>query len=156
MEHSLEIHNRREFCKRLASSAVATAGLGTMLSGCSGSSASSIPGSALPTVSGTVTGAGVGVTIAANSPLATSGGMALVNSSAGNFLVTRTGTDTFIALTAQCTHEACVVSNSTGQSFVCPCHGSEFDSTGHVIVGPAVAALRQFQTQFANNVLTIS
>jgi cytochrome b6-f complex iron-sulfur subunit len=82
--------------------------------------------------------------------------MALVNSSAGNFLVTRTGTDTFIALTAQCTHEACVVSNSSGQSFVCPCHGSEFDTTGHVIVGPAVAPLRQFQTQFANNVLTIS
>ena len=156
MERSLEIHNRREFCKRLTSSVVISAGFATALPGCSGSSASSIPGSALPTVSGTVTSAGVGVTIAAGSPLATTGGMAVVNSNAGNFLVTRTGTDTFIALTAQCTHEACVVSNSTGQSYVCPCHGSEFDTTGHVIVGPAVTPLRQFQTQFANNVLTIS
>ena len=105
---------------------------------------------------GTVSSAGIGVAITASSPLATTGGMALVTSSVGNFLVPRTGTDTFIALTEQCTHEACVVSNSTGQSFVCPGHGSEFDGPGHLIVGPAVTPLRQFQTQFANNVLTIS
>jgi cytochrome b6-f complex iron-sulfur subunit len=82
--------------------------------------------------------------------------MALIASNAGNFLVTRMGTTTFTALTAQCTHEACVVSSSTGQSFVCPCHGSEFDTTGRVIIGPAVAPLRQFQTQFADGVRTIS
>ena len=89
-------------------------------------------------------------------PLATSGGMALVSSTAGQFLVTRTGASTFVALTAQCTHEACVVSLGTGSSFVCPCHGSEFDTSGHVLVGPASTPLQQFQTQFANNVLTIS
>jgi cytochrome b6-f complex iron-sulfur subunit len=146
--------NRREFCKYLASAAVGTAGL-AILPGCSGNSMNSIPGSPLATVSGTVSNGVVTVNVATG-PLASSGGMALVDSAGGQFLVTRTGASTFVALTAQCTHQACVVSLGTGTSFVCPCHGSEFDTSGHVLVGPAFVPLRQFQTQFANNVLTIS
>ena len=152
MQELLRIHNRRDFCRRLAS----TAGVAVLLWNCGGNPASSIPGTSLPTMNGGVTGAGVNVAIAATSPLGAAGGMALVASSVGNVLVTRTSATTFTALTAQCTHEACVVSSSTGQSFVCPCHGSEFDTSGRVIIGPAVAPLRQFQTQFANDVLTIS
>jgi cytochrome b6-f complex iron-sulfur subunit len=152
MQDLLETRNRRDFCKRLAS----TAGVAALFSGCGGNSASSIPGTSLPMMNGSVTAAGVTVAVAATSPLGSAGGMALIASNAGNFLVTRMGTTTFTALTAQCTHEACVVSSSTGQSFVCPCHGSEFDTTGRVIIGPAVAPLRQFQTQFADGVLTIS
>jgi cytochrome b6-f complex iron-sulfur subunit len=151
VQELLKIHNRRDFF-RFAS----TAGVAALFSSCGGNPASSIPGTSLPTMNASVTAAGVTVAVGATSPLGSTGGMALVASSAGNFLVTRTGATTFIALTAQCTHEACVVSSSTGQSFVCPCHGSEFDTSGRVIVGPAVAALRQFQTQFANDVLTIS
>jgi cytochrome b6-f complex iron-sulfur subunit len=155
MQGTLEIHNRREFCKHLATVAASTAGL-ALLQGCGGNPANSIPGSALPTLNGSVSTTGVAVTIAANSPLASTGGVALVTSTAGNFLVTRTGATTFIALTAQCTHEACVVSSITGQTFVCPCHGSEFDTSGRVVLGPASVSLRQFQTQFVNDVLTIS
>jgi cytochrome b6-f complex iron-sulfur subunit len=155
MQRTLEIHNRREFCKHLASAA-GTTGLATLLQSCSGSGASSIPGTGLPTLNGSVSTTGVAVTIAANSPLASTGGMALVTSTAGNFLVTRTGATTFTALTAQCTHDACVVSSFTGQTFVCPCHGSEFDTSGRVVLGPASVPLRQFPTQFANDVLTIS
>jgi cytochrome b6-f complex iron-sulfur subunit len=155
MPKSVDIHDRREFCKRLAS--VSLTGGMALLPGCSGGGnpANGIPGSPLPAVAGSVTNGALTVNIAANSPLASAGGMALVSSTAGQFLVTRTGATSFVAVTAQCTHEACVVSNATASSYVCPCHGSEFDTSGRVVVGPASVPLRQFQTQFSNNVLTI-
>jgi cytochrome b6-f complex iron-sulfur subunit len=106
-------------------------------------------------MSATITNGVVTVPISAGSPLASSGGMALVTSTAGTFLVSRSGS-TFVAVTAQCTHESCVVSNATSSTYVCPCHGSEFDTSGKVIVGPATIPLRQFTTTFSNNVLTIS
>jgi cytochrome b6-f complex iron-sulfur subunit len=147
---------RRAFCKRIVSVAACTGGLAAILPGCGSNPASSIPGQPLPTVSGTSANGAVSVAISAASPLNTTGGMALVTSSAGEFLVARTGQTTFAAVTAQCTHEACVVSSFTGQTYVCPCHGSEFDTSGRVILGPAVASLRQFSAQFANGVLTIT
>jgi Rieske Fe-S protein len=147
---------RRDFCKRIVTIAAYTGGLGAMAPACGGGGNSGIPGQALPTMSGTVVGGALSVAVAAGSPLNAVGGMALVTSTAGDFLVTRTAQDTFVALTAGCTHQSCIVSGFSGQSYVCPCHGSEFDTLGRVIVGPAVAPLRQFATQFANNVLTIA
>jgi Rieske Fe-S protein len=156
MQRILELENRRHFCKRLASVAACASGA-ALLQACSGNPSNGIPGSSLPTISGTLSGAGVTVPINAGSPLAATGGMALVTSNGGDFLVTRTGTTTFVALTAQCTHQACLVSDATSTTYVCPCHGSEFDpSTGRVVVGPAVAGLRQFSTEFSGSVLTIA
>jgi Rieske Fe-S protein len=51
---------------------------------------------------------------------------------------------------------ACTITGRSGQDFVCPCHGSAFDSSGRVLNGPAPANLPRFQTQFAGNVLTIT
>jgi cytochrome b6-f complex iron-sulfur subunit len=82
--------------------------------------------------------------------------MALVTSAAGDFLVARADQNTFVAVTAACTHAACTVSSSTGQNYVCPCHGSEFDTSGRVIVGPASIPLTLHSTHFAGNVLTIA
>jgi cytochrome b6-f complex iron-sulfur subunit len=151
-----DAQGRRAFCKRIVSVGACAGGLATILPGCGSNPASSIPGQPLPTVSGTSTNGAVSIAISAGSPLNTTGGLALVMSSAGEFLVARTGQTTFAAVSAQCTHEACVVSSFTGQTYVCPCHGSEFDTSGRVILGPAVASLRQFSAQFANDVLTIT
>jgi Rieske Fe-S protein len=39
---------------------------------------------------------------------------------------------------AVCPHLGCVVSfDAVESTWNCPCHGSRFDSFGHVIVGPA-------------------
>ena len=98
----------------------------------------------------------VSVTIDAASALAAVGSMAMVQTSLGTFLVAHTGQDTFTALTATCTHEGCTVTGFSGTRFVCPCHGSQFSTSGAVAMGPATRALQPFTTQFANGVLTFS
>jgi thiosulfate dehydrogenase [quinone] large subunit len=139
------------------------AALAVVLPGCGGGGPTSAggsggfnPGSPLPTLSGTAGGGGVTVAVAAGSPLAAVGGAALVQSSSGSFLVTRTAADAFSALTATCTHEMCTITGFANQRFICPCHGSSFDAAGNVITGPAVRSLRSFPTRFASDVLTIT
>jgi len=60
-------------------------------------------------------------------------------------------------LSSICPHLGCTLPWVSGKkAFVCPCHGSEFNTSGRVLSGPAQAALSQFGTQFANNVLTVT
>lgn len=52
------------------------------------------------------------------------------------------------ALHSSCTHLECLFNwDSEKQVFVCPCHGSEFDRSGHVLRGPAVRDLSRFPLQ---------
>lgn len=153
---------RRQFCARTCqvASVLALGGaLAATLESCGGGGGSpTSPGgsaSALPTVSGTLSGSTITVTVTGTA-LATTGTLALVRTSGGDVLAARTGASTFTALSAGCTHQACEITGYSGQIFVCPCHGSRFDANGQVVNGPAVSPLRQFQTQFANDVLTIS
>lgn len=47
------------------------------------------------------------------------------------------------AINAECTHLGCVVPWDPGlQKYVCPCHGSQYDSRGSVIRGPAPGPLK--------------
>jgi nitrite reductase/ring-hydroxylating ferredoxin subunit len=148
---------RREFCAQ-ACQAVALAAVGGSLPGCGGSGgltfSSAVP--ALMVVAATAASDAITLQIGAGSPLASVGGAALVDSSRGRFLVSRTGQDTFTALTAKCTHQGCTVTGFENQTFVCPCHGSRFDTGGRVTNGPASRALESFPTRFANDVLTIT
>lgn len=110
----------------------------------------------LSTINGNVSGNTVVVQIDSASPLAAVGGAAMVRSSGGSFLVSRTAQETFAALTSTCTHETCTITGFDNTTYVCPCHGSRFTTAGRVVNGPANAPLRTFATQFSNNVLTIS
>jgi Rieske Fe-S protein len=147
--------SRREFCVhacQAASFVAATA----LLQACSGNSTSPSGSTTLPTINASAAAGKLTVTIDAASPLAAVGSAALVQSTAGNALVSRTAQDTFTAVTALCTHEACTINGISGQIYVCPCHGSQFSVTGGVLKGPAASPLRQFTTSFAGNVLTIA
>jgi len=151
---------RRQFCRQCSAGLAALSGV-AILQACGGggptsSSGGSFGGSSLPLVNGASAGGGIQVTIDASSPLASAGSMALVQSSAGSVLVARTGADTFTALSATCTHQGCAITGESGSSYVCPCHGSRFDTSGRVLNGPASRPLQQFNTQFANGVLTIT
>lgn len=96
------------------------------------------------------------ITIDASSPLAAIGSAALVQGGLTAVLVAHTGQDSFAAFSATCTHQACTITGQGNQTFVCPCHGSQFSRSGQVVNGPASVPLRRFTTQFANNVLTVT
>ena len=55
---------------------------------------------------------------------------------------------TFLAYTAICTHQGCIVSFDGSGSFSCPCHGAMFDATtGNVTRGPAQSPLTKLNVQ---------
>jgi cytochrome b6-f complex iron-sulfur subunit len=145
--------SRREFCAH----ALTFVTVGSLLESCGGSPTSpSSSATALPVINTTVASGVITLNIDASSPLATVGNAALVQTSSGNFLVARVAQDTFNVMTAVCTHEACTVNRFQSGVFQCPCHGSEYNTSGAVTKGPASRPLRQYTTQFANNVLTFS
>jgi nitrite reductase/ring-hydroxylating ferredoxin subunit len=125
---------RREFCAH-ACQALSLVAVGSVIQGCSGGSTSpsGSTGSALPTLSATVNNRTITLTVDAASPLASVGSSALVNTNSGSYLVARTAQDAFSALTAVCTHESCTITNVSGTTFVCPCHGSQFSPSGAVV-----------------------
>jgi cytochrome b6-f complex iron-sulfur subunit len=152
------MQTRRQFCVH-ACQAASVAAVGSILNGCgdsnpAGPSDGSTP--QLATASSTVASNQVSLTVDSASPLASVGSAALVQNSLGAFLVAHTGQDSFTALTAICTHEQCTVTGFDNQRYVCPCHGSQYDTSGRVVNGPAPTALRVFPTQFSNSVLTFT
>jgi cytochrome b6-f complex iron-sulfur subunit len=144
--------SRREFCTH----AVSFIAVGALLESCGGSptSPSNVP--ALSTISAGVANNIATVTVGAGSPLASVGSAALVQTSSGNLLVARTAQDTFSAMTNVCTHEGCAVDRYQSGTFTCPCHGSQYSTSGAVLKGPATQSLRRFNTSFADPVLTIN
>jgi Rieske Fe-S protein len=153
---------RREFCAdacQLLSIAALGVAAASVLESCGGgsggpTSASGAP--SLPVVSGVSSGASVAVSIDASSPLSAVGTAALLQTSRGTVLVAHTGADSYAAFGATCTHQTCTITGYSGQTFVCPCHGSQFDTSGRAVRGPAVASLTRHNTQFANGVLTVT
>lgn len=151
---------RREFCVQ-AGQGAALAALGVVLQGCGGSGGGSLTGaggsgSALPIINATLSGGVITLTIDAASPLAAVGSAALVQTSSGSVLVAHTGPDTFVAVSSRCTHEACTITRYASQTYICPCHGSQFSTSGRAMSGPATGQLAQFQAQFQSGQLTIS
>jgi cytochrome b6-f complex iron-sulfur subunit len=146
---------RREFCACCSKAAGALA-LGAV-AGCGGGSPTSPSNNAQPlaSVSASVSGRTVTISTTGNS-LASAGGMAMVQTSIGTFLVTRTSASAASVLTATCTHEGCTINGFSGSQFVCPCHGSTYTTSGSVVQGPATRALQQFSAQVSGDVVTFT
>jgi cytochrome b6-f complex iron-sulfur subunit len=147
--------DRRQFCTH-ACQALSVTTLASLVEACGGSPTAPSNTSTIPSVAGSQNGRQLTVTVDASSPLATVGGAGFVQTSAGVFLLFRASQDTFNALTAVCTHEGCSVTGIANQTFVCPCHGSQFSASGSVVKGPASRALQSFPSTFANNVVTVT
>ena len=52
-------------------------------------------------------------------------------------------------LSAHCTHLGCLINRVEGDKLVCPCHGSEFSTSGKVIKGPAYQPLKKVAFHFS-------
>lgn len=89
----------------------------------------------------------VTITIDDKSPLNKIGGTAIVDSSAGKVIILRTGDTSFVAFSAKCTHKGGLVEfDPASKQFVCPKHGSRFDSAnGSVKEGPATSPIASYR-----------
>lgn len=58
------------------------------------------------------------------------------------------------AISLICTHLGCTV-NVLPQGITCPCHGSEFTSTGKVVKGPATDALPHLRVEQDGEMLRV-
>lgn len=76
------------------------------------------------------------------------GGSVIVSTNAGSdpaIAIAQPKAGEFVAHTAVCTHQGCLVA-AAGAQLDCPCHGSKFDAfTGKVINGPARLPLEAVQ-----------
>jgi Rieske Fe-S protein len=151
------VQTRRQFCAYTCQAASLLAMGGLAACGGSPSAPSTVVNAQqLPSVTGTVSGRTIAVTVDGGSPVAAVGGVASVQTSLGRYLIARVSSDSFVALTSMCTHDACTISGHNGSDFVCPCHGSTFTSSGAVINGPATRALPQYPTAFDGTTLNIT
>ena len=151
----LSTPTRRDFCACCCK----TAGLVALgaVAGCGGGpTGPSSNAESLTSVTATVSGRTVSVSLGASSPLASTGVMAVTQTSVGTFLLTRTGATSMTVLTATCTHEGCTITGFSGSQFVCPCHGSTFSTSGSVIKGPANRPLQQFAATVSADVATFT
>lgn len=151
-----QISTRRQFCAHACQAASFLAA--GVLTGCGGSptSPSGISAPLLSSVSATLAGRVVSISLDAASALTAVGSAAIAQTSLGSFLVAHTGQDTYTALSATCTHEARTVTGFSNGRFVCLNHGSQFTTSGAVAVGPANRALVQYPTQVNGATLTFT
>lgn len=146
--------SRREFLRCTCTSATLLA-LGWGLTGCDSNAMEDDDGDP---------GAEDGITISGNTiMLDLQGSQAKTLASAGGFLLIEeaktlainTG-DEIRAFTSVCTHQQCDINSFQNERLVCPCHGSQYNTDGEVVGGPAPAPLQEFTVERDGNTVTIT
>jgi cytochrome b6-f complex iron-sulfur subunit len=74
----------------------------------------------------------------------------------GGFYVSRLTDGGFLALASTCTHLGCALPwDEKERKFICPCHGSTFDSRGNVLTSPATRPLDLHPLRLENGVVRV-
>ena len=151
MDHST---TRRDFL-RTSCSAATLLTLGWALSGCDSSSMTEVE---QPAEDGGITIEGNTITLDLTGSeagvVAEAGGFLLL-SSAHTIILNPSG-DAIRAFTSICTHQGCDVNSFRNGTIVCPCHGSQYDTNGEVVQGPAPNPLREFDVVRDGDIVTIT
>ncbi len=151
--------SRRDFLHKAACSVFILAGMGITVTSCAGGDVAGPegPGGGGGGTNGiTVNGNVITVDLSVSGPnvLNSAGGFLLI--SIGGAMAVNAG-GTIRAFTNVCTHEQCTTSWSYGNSrLTCGCHGSQFNNSGQVVVGPATSPLREFSVSRSGDIVTIN
>ena len=94
----------------------------------------------------TVNGGVITIDLAEQTGLAAANGFLLL--SQARTIGINTGGNAYRAFTSVCTHEQCDVNGFSAGRIRCPCHGSQFDTSGRVVVGPATLPLTEYRTTY--------
>ena len=71
-------------------------------------------------------------------------------------LLIRQNQSTIRVFSRECTHNQCTIDAFSNGKSVCPCHGSQYNTSGAVIKGPASNSLKEYDVTFDNNIITIT
>ncbi len=142
--------DRRVFLKALAASGGAAA-LGAFLAACA------------PSVNaGGGSSSGSGITLDLTKPenqsLAAVGGTLALdadNLDQKGLLLYRLNETTVLAFSRKCTHMGCAVGGFINGISTCPCHGSQYDTSGKVVKGPAPNPLKSYTATLSGTTVTI-
>lgn len=103
----------------------------------------------------TITDTSVLLDLSKLTTLKTAGAWLLI--SQARLLVVNLGNNSFKVLSSVCTHQGCSDSwNFANDLFICTCHNSRFRTDGSVEQGPATSPLKEYQSTFANDLLSIT
>lgn len=153
--HHDDALSRRDFLATTTRSILAAA----LVSACGGGDVTG-PGGGSPAPAGvTLQGNQLRVPLSAVPELANSGGYRVISTVQGaqaNVIIINVA-GSYRAFTAVCTHEGCLVDSFNGSRIRCACHGSEFDTSGRNVLGPAPRPLTEYATSFdaAAQVITV-
>ncbi|MFC5623457.1 ubiquinol-cytochrome c reductase iron-sulfur subunit [Algoriphagus winogradskyi] len=150
--------SRREFIERAGISVVMSSFGLTFFTGCSDSEdqnpTNPTPSPPTSTTGITITGSTITIDLTTQTGLAAAGGWLLILSA--KTLVVNVG-GAYMAMTSVCTHSACDRNwTFTNNRFTCTCHGSQFDTSGNVLQGPATQPLQSYATALSGTSLTIT
>ena len=144
--------NRREFVKDTLTG-IGTVAFGSfMLVNQSGCSSPSEPNNSDETIT-------VDLSLSENSALLVVGGALALGSNvidSKGILLYRQSDTNVLAFSRNCTHNSCTIDSFQNGTSTCPCHGSQFNTSGNVVVGPAVNPLTQYSAAIADNIVTIT
>ena len=144
--------NRREFVKDTLTG-IGTVAFGSfMLVNQSGCSSPTEPNNSDETIT-------VDLSLSENSALLVVGGALALGSNvidSKGILLYRQSDTNVLAFSRNCTHSSCTIDSFQNGTSTCPCHGSQFNTSGNVVVGPAVNPLTQYSAAIADNIVTIT
>jgi len=95
----------------------------------------------------------------ANSALQTIGGTIALSGNdldSKGILVIRKNETEIVALSRKCTHQGCTVPNYSNSISTCPCHGSQYNTSGSVVKGPATNSLRNYSAVLNGNIISVT